>query len=87
MEDRPLIDGSEGASFDAQTLELLRRAFDQAWIEVEGVFLTRSAKKAGRVVLAEGILASARDGTRDLSELRLRGHRFLIEIFPNEMAR
>jgi hypothetical protein len=87
MDDRPWIDSSEGASFDPEALQMLRQAFDQTWMEVKHAFTSSpAAKSAGRVVLAEGILASARAGTRDLGELRASGRRFLAEIFPEEMA-
>ena len=75
----------EGAAFGPDALKVMRQAFDQAWADVEHAFTTPELKEAARLCLAD-ILANARNDSRDVEELRLLGHRALIQRHTQEMV-
>jgi hypothetical protein len=80
MKARQLIDG---ASFGPEALKVIGKAFDLAWTDVEHAFPTPPAKEAARLTIATGILANARDDSRDVEELRMHGHRALVTAYPH----
>jgi hypothetical protein len=70
MKARRLI---SGATFGPATLKVIGQAFDQAWAEAKDNFTTPEEKAAARLCIAEGILANARENSRDMDELRVAG--------------
>jgi hypothetical protein len=80
MKARQLI---EGASFGPEALNVIGKAFDLAWADVEHAFPTPLAKDAARLTIANGILANASDDSRDVEELRMHGHRALMMAYPH----
>jgi hypothetical protein len=83
MKARQLI---EGASFGPEALNVIGKAFDLAWADVEHAFPTPLAKDDARLTIANGILANASDDSRDVEELRMHGHRALIRAYPQAMV-
>jgi hypothetical protein len=63
-------------SFDAETLALMRKAFDEAWEEIGFALARDDFDPSGvRTLMALRIMAAVRDGERDperLKELALR---------------
>ena len=60
------------ASYDADTLDALTRAFDEAWVDIQAMVGPRPLDaEAVRSVLARRILAAAADGERDPRRLKL----------------
>ena len=60
------------ASFDSDTLKLLVRAFDEAWIETQVLLGTKPLDPITiRSTLAKRIMAAANSGERDLKRLKL----------------
>jgi hypothetical protein len=59
-------------SYDPQTLDVLTRAFDDAWVDVQGMLGQRLLDPiALRSLLAKRILAAADAGERDPRRLKL----------------
>ena len=68
MKARQLIDN---ASFGPDTLKIIGQAFDEAWLVIAGKFSTSTAiAEAGRLRLADALLASASKGSRDVEALK-----------------
>jgi hypothetical protein len=76
----------EGASFGPEALKVIGKAFDLTWADVEHAFSTPLAKEAARLAIANGILASAHDDSRDVEELRMHGHRALMRAYQHAMV-
>ena len=57
--------------FDRLTALMLCRVLEDAWLSVGPDFADRKAENAGRMNVADGILALARAGQRDPQVLRL----------------
>ena len=59
-------------SYDPQTLDVLTRAFDEAWVDVQGMLGQRLLDPNSlRAQLAKRIIAAAAAGERDPSRLKL----------------
>jgi hypothetical protein len=59
-------------SFDSETLTLLSRVFDEAWIETQLMLGTKPLDPTTiRSALATRIMAAAKDGERDPKRLKL----------------
>jgi hypothetical protein len=58
------------APFDRPTVLMLCLALEDAWLSVRPDFVHRKAEKAGRMNVADGILALARSGQRNPEILR-----------------
>ena len=55
----------------ADTLKIIGQAFDEAWLVIAGKFSTSTAiAEAGRLRLADALLASASKGSRDVEALK-----------------
>ena len=68
MKARQLIDR---ASFGPDTLKIIGQAFDEAWLVIAGKFSTSTAiAEAGRLRLADALLALASEGSRDVEVLK-----------------
>ena len=60
------------SSYDPETLNALTRAFDEAWIAVQGMVGRTPLDPNGlRSVLAKRIMAAAARGERDPKQLKL----------------
>jgi len=59
----------DGMSYDPGTLKLLGRAFDEAWQDIGGNYGVETAEDR-RTRLAQIILELARNGERDLIDLK-----------------
>ena len=60
------------SSYDPQTLDVLTHAFDEAWLDVQGMLGQRLLDpNALRSLLAKRILAAADAGERDPGRLKL----------------
>ena len=59
-------------SYDPETLDVLTRAFDEAWIDVQKMVGSRPLDPTGlRSVLAKRIITAAATGERDPGRLKL----------------
>ena len=59
-------------SFDAETLAAMKRALEDAWIDLQGMLVVQPLNAdAMREVLALRIAAAVRDGERDPKQLKL----------------
>lgn len=59
------------ASYDPETLDILHRAFDQAWADIQTLFGVRLLDSESlRLDIARRILAAASDGERDPERLK-----------------
>jgi hypothetical protein len=67
MEARRLVDT---AAFGPDTLEVLGRAFDEAWATIEGQFGCDQSREAARVRLAVALLSIADADSRDVEALK-----------------
>ena len=57
--------------FDAETLALMRKAFDAAWEEVGFALAMRNVEPTAiRTLMSVRIMAAVRDGERDPDELK-----------------
>jgi hypothetical protein len=60
------------SSYDPETLDVLTRAFDEAWIAVQAMVGSKPLDASGlRSVLAKRIMAAAARGERDPKRLKL----------------
>jgi hypothetical protein len=71
-----------GGTFDPDTMKLLARAFDAAWVDVRG-YEAAALAEARRTRLALVILALAREGTRNEREIKERAVKYMNK---SEMA-
>ena len=59
-------------SYDPETLDVLTRAFDEAWIDVQKMVGSRPLDPTGlRSLLAKRIITAAATGERDPGRLKL----------------
>jgi hypothetical protein len=58
--------------FDAEDMQILSAAFDKAWeaVQASGVIYPQDKVELVRAILAKHIIAAAKDGERDHSQLR-----------------
>ena len=58
--------------FDAEDIQILGAAFDKAWeaVQASGVIYPQDKVELVRAILAKHIIAAAKDGERDHSQLR-----------------
>ena len=66
MKARELI---EGASYGPEALKAIGRAFDEAWASIAGNF-SDDQIEAGRLRLANALLAVAKDNSRDVEVMK-----------------
>ena len=60
-----------GAAYGPETLKLISTAFDEAWAQIQHHFYDDPvATEAGRLQLANAILAIAKEESRDAEELK-----------------
>ena len=71
-----------GASYDADTVKMLGRVFDEAWSEIAPNHTSSLAAQAARLKLANVILSFAAEGERDPAELKLRSVRTMTVDDP-----
>jgi hypothetical protein len=71
-----------GAPYDAQTLKMIGKAFDEAWAIIARNYRTELAAEAGRLKLANIVLSLAADGERDLDKLKDRSVRVMAVDDP-----
>ena len=61
----------EGATYGPETLNVIGKAFDDAWSEISGHFSNNGLQsQSARLKLAHAVLAVARDESRDSNELK-----------------
>ena len=59
-------------SYDPETLSIMTRAFDEAWVDVQGMLGKNPINATSlRSVLAKRIMAAAEHGERDPKRLKL----------------
>jgi hypothetical protein len=71
-----------GASYDPQTLNMIGKAFDEAWAIIARNYHTELAAEAGRLKLANIVLSLAADGERDFDKLKDRSVRVMAVDDP-----
>lgn len=67
----PFSDATD--AFNPETLALLSRAFEEAWVEVLATGGAGKDITLSRSLVAERIMNAARNGVRDLATLRAAG--------------
>lgn len=65
-------------SFDAHTLALMGRAFDEAWWHLHAQRLLPLDEGAARSAMARAIMSAVANGERDPEQLKAAGVRALI---------
>jgi len=71
-----------GASYDADTVAMLGRVFDEAWAQIAPNYTSTLAVQAARLKLANIILSFAAEGERDPAELKARSVRTMAVDDP-----
>ena len=71
-----------GASYDADTVKMLGRVFDEAWTQIAPNHTSRLAIEAARLKLADIILSFAAEGQRNPEQLKARAVRTMTVDDP-----
>ncbi len=72
----------EGASFGPEVLQVLRKAFDEAWSAVADKF-NPDEHEAARKLLAHAMMSMTRDDTSDVAMLKHAGIRAIRSAYPS----
>jgi hypothetical protein len=83
MRARQLISGA-GAAFGPDALKVIGQAFDEAWAQIAGHFGSDPAViESARLSLANAILASATNASRDVEALKNEALKTMARSYPS----